>query len=1057
MNHQMLLETSTLSNPTDFLRLALRTYAEPPDGARVSDSKSRRGSNALPAWAICFDTETTIDPSQHFRFGTYQVRWMRELRERGIFYDPNALSTEDMDALRAYASKHGLKLLTLSEFVEEIIFGIGYDRRAAIIGFNLPFDISRLASEWASARLDMRDGFTLRLSSSRYRPHIQVKHISQSVALIRFAATASQRTWRSERKRNERVPVRRGCFIDVKTIAAALLSLSCKLDDLAKFLGTPTQKETPDEHGGLLTDRYIHYALQDTQVTWECYQELADRYARHNLTRTPLNAIFSEASLGKAILREMNIRPWRSMQSAFSKQMLGWIWNTYFGGRSEVNIRRAITRVRYCDFLSMYATICTLLGLWRFMRADGIDSKDTTAEVAGFLASVKIDDLQPQEVWRSLTTIVEVIPDDEVYPLRSDYGVDPQYTIGLNHIRSGPSLWFTLADCIAAKLHVGRCPKVIRAITFSPRGMQKGLKPISIAGNPDYRVDPSREDFFKKLIELRQATKELRDTASELMAKRLDTEQNQLKTVANATSYGIYAESNVDRMTEPVTVTCYGSSGEPYKAATHLVERPGAFQHPLMASLITGGARLMLTIAERLAAREGLDWVFCDTDSIALAKPDGMSDADFNAKADAVQQWFVPLNPYAFGGPLLQTEKFNYRLRNGKVTKELEALYCYAVSSKRYVLFNLDTDGRPVIRKASAHGLGHLLPPYPDGKSPRGIPAPAAKLSDIGVRRWEYDLWYRVVLAALDGHPDTVDWSGFKGFDQPAISRYNVTKPELLRLFDGYNKPRAPEDQVRPFNFLLSFQANVGLAQSMVRERAEEAVTLRPRKVELPRPIAPYTDKLADAADRCFDRDTGKKVAREQLRTYREVLARYHLHPESKFLNADWTDRGKVQRRHVEVVDIVNIGKEANELEEQFYLGAEPEAMPDYGMAPDGGVETFGRITAAARRFGRHQLAEGAGISLRTLASILGRKCRPTKNTIRRLLTWISRGEAEDDEGSRAVAEVLDRARAEAQRFGLRRFAAKIGVDPANLAKVLAGKRRPSEQLLERFTTSNGG
>ena len=493
--------------------------------------------------------------------------------------------------------------------------------------------------------------------------------------------------------------------------------------------------------------------------------------------------------------------------------------------------------------------------------------------MAGFLASVKIDDLQPQEVWRSLTTIVEVIPDDEVYPLRSAYGVDPQYTIGLNHIRSGPSLWFTLADCIAAKLHVGRCPKVIRAITFSPRGMQKGLKPISIAGNPDYRVDPSREDFFKKLIELRQATTELRDTASELMAKRLDTEQNQLKTVANATSYGIYAESNVDRMAEPVTVTCYGSSGEPYKAATHLVERPGAFQHPLMASLITGGARLMLTIAERLAAREGLDWVFCDTDSIALAKPDSMSDADFNAKADAVQQWFVPLNPYAFSGTLLQTEKFNYRLRNGKATKELEALYCYAVSSKRYVLFDLDANGRPVIRKASAHGLGHLLPPYLDGKSPRGIPAPTAKLSDIGVRRWEYDLWYRVVLAALDGHPDTVDWSGFKGFDQPAISRYNVTKPELLRLFDGYNKSHAPQDQVRPFNFLLAFQANGGLAQTMVRERAEEGLAPRPRKIELPRPIAPYTDKLADAADRCFDRGTGKKVAREQLRTYREVLA----------------------------------------------------------------------------------------------------------------------------------------------------------------------------------------
>jgi hypothetical protein len=39
------------------------------------------------------------------------------------------------------------------------------------------------------------------------------------------------------------------------------------------------------------------------------------------------------------------------------------------------------------------------------------------------------------------------------------------------------------------------------------------------------------------------------------------------------------------------------------------------------------------------------------------------------------------------------------------------ALYCYAISAKRYALFNLDDDGRPVMRKWSEHGLGHLLNP----------------------------------------------------------------------------------------------------------------------------------------------------------------------------------------------------------------------------------------------------------------------------------------------------------------------------------------------------------
>jgi transcriptional regulator with XRE-family HTH domain len=473
-----------------------------------------------------------------------------------------------------------------------------------------------------------------------------------------------------------------------------------------------------------------------------------------------------------------------------------------------------------------------------------------------------------------------------------------------------------------------------------------------------------------------------------------------------------------------------------------------------MATLITAGARLMLSIAERLAAQEGLDWVFCDTDSMAIAKPDGMSDAEFNERADRVQEWFVPLNPYSFGGQILQTEKYNYRLRKGKPTKDLEPLFCFAISSKRYVLFNLDHKGRPVIRKASAHGLGHLLEP-PNYKSPRGIPAPKAKLSDIGVRRWEYDLWYRIALTAVEGHPDTVDLSGFKSFDQPAVSRYNVATPELLRLFKSYNEGRLVYDQVRPFNFLLAFQANAEApAADGALDLSSRQPSSRTRRVRVPQPLAPYTADLAEAVLHCFDRETGKPVDPRSLKTYREVLSKYHLHPESKFLNADWTDRGKVRRRHVEVTGIVNIGKEANELEEQFYLGADPEALPEYGMAPRARSTVIDRIRAAAGRFGRRRLAEGAGVSPRALAPILAGRSRPRGATVRKLLAWISAQEAVEGDQA-AMGPGLSRARAEAERIGLRRLAAELGVDAANLSKMLAGKRRLSRRVLEWFLTKS--
>jgi hypothetical protein len=45
----------------------------------------------------------------------------------------------------------------------------------------------------------------------------------------------------------------------------------------------------------------------------------------------------------------------------------------------------------------------------------------------------------------------------------------------------------------------------------------------------------------------------------------------------------------------------------------------------------------------------------------------------------------------------------------------------------------------------------------------------------------------------------------------------------------------------------------------------------------------------------------------------------HHLHPEMKFLNCDYLDRGASQRRHVRAIGIRFIGKEANQWEEHFF------------------------------------------------------------------------------------------------------------------------------------------
>ena len=254
----------------------------------------------------------------------------------------------------------------------------------------------------------------------------------------------------------------------------------------------------------------------------------------------------------------------------------------------------------------------------------------------------------------------------------------------------------------------------------------------------------------------------------------------------------------------------------------------------------------MMAIAEGLIDAEGLGWAFCDTDSMAIAKPRDMPEEVFGSKTTRVQNWFTPLNPYEVKGPLLQTESVNQS--PPKSVGEATPLHCFAVSAKRYALFNVDPNGRPLLRKASAHGLGHLLDPYDDAHAPVAIPTPAVPLKEIGVRRWQYDVWYRIV-EALAGRPDEPDFA-LPNFDKAALSRYAATTPELLRWFKTYNTGRPYTEQVRPFGFMLALQAD---------KRRSGRIT-RQGRVKVPKPVAPFaTPHVCEFAS--FDRETGVPVS----------------------------------------------------------------------------------------------------------------------------------------------------------------------------------------------------
>ena len=83
----------------------------------------------------------------------------------------------------------------------------------------------------------------------------------------------------------------------------------------------------------------------------------------------------------------------------------------------------------------------------------------------------------------------------------------------------------------------------------------------------------------------------------------------------------------------------------------------------------------------------------------------------------------------------------------------------------------------------------------------------AATSEDSGVRLWEEDVWKQIISAALGNTPREVDYAFRREMLKPARSRYGATRPAVLDWFKRYNEGRPYAEQVKPFNFLLTFFA----------------------------------------------------------------------------------------------------------------------------------------------------------------------------------------------------------------------------------------------------------
>lgn len=884
--------------------IAVRAFTERPPKEAVEEAveeAAKKTGNKLSqpsGWVLVFDTETTVCATQMLRVGSYQLRKFGKLKEAGLFYDPEVLNRDELAIVQEYVAVNNLKLLDLDKF-RRLFIKYGYKLHGTIVGLNLPFDISRIALKAGPAKKHMRGGFSFKLFNYTDQPAVRVKHLSSLQSMIDFAAPGKLNVPRGMKKRGISVPYHTGFFVDIRTIAASLTSRSFSLSSLCEFLKVPTQKTASDQHGGPLTFEYLDYAMDDAQATWECFAKLSAMYATHGLDR-PIHKVLSEASIGKGYLEKMGIEPLLKCQPDIPREIFGRIMGSYYGGRTETRLRKVRERILYTDFKSMYPTVNALMGLWDFVIADGFTWYDSTAETREFIKSIESDDFQNPKTWKRLRTLVRIAPDEDLLPTRAKYN-EKTHTIGLNYLSCETPIWYTLADVIAAKILSGKTPKILEATTFEPGPPQDGLQAIDLFGDAEFHVDPKSEDVFNRLIDLRDAAKAAKNE-----------NEKAIKIIANATSYGIFIETQRDDAPKPEALNVFGPDGDQFEIQSNAIEQPGNYFHPLLGTLITGAARLMLALAEHKTLSEGLGWVFCDTDSLAIAKPADMDEDEFQRLAHNVVDWFEPLNPYRKPGSILQLEDVNFSPNDDK---KLVPLYAYALSSKRYALFNLGEGNTPIIRKASAHGLGLYLDPYGNDDPAPGIPEPIVSLHQIGVRRWQYDLWYHVLEHALGGEANRIAYDFHPSLNQPARIRYGATSPEMLRWMTAFNSGKEYRDQIKPFGFLLTLTARSGVwSEPALHEFVDGAKRGRPKKKPDIKPIAPFERDGALLEGRVIDRVTGECVSSDQLKNYAECLSRYHLSPEDKFLNADYLDTGETLRRHVVADCIRLIGKEANKV-----------------------------------------------------------------------------------------------------------------------------------------------
>jgi len=862
----------------------LRAYAARLDEKESDNNVFRANESKWPDYTLVLDCESRITADQTLTFGFWRFCELQEngyvCMEEGIFHDENGLSPKEFDLLRKYVKTtkpevtgegHGrLRLYSRAKFFQEV-FGIAIQAKALLVCFNAGFDLSRFAVDWETAEnggwslilSQWRNPQTGDLQPNKFFPRIVIKALNSKTAIIHSTRapmcepgkkSKSVKLWPSAR------------FLDLRTLLWALRNKSYSLKSACKEFNIPGKLD--HRPSGNVDLEEIEYCRQDVRATVGLLNWAKQEYDLHPIAPGP-DRMFSPASVAKSYLEELHISH-PSEKGKDADPAYGIFMQSYFGGRAECRIRNWEVPVCPVDFMSQYPTVNELEDNWAVLTAEYVTFPVSTEEVRQLLSYVTLERCFERNLWPQFKFFALVRPDNDILPVRTAYNGATQ-NIGINYLTSKVPIWFAGPDIVASILLTGKIPYIEKAISVVPHGKQPGLRTTCLRGM--VHVDASTNSLFKHVIEQRAAHES--NPALHYW----------LKILANSGSYGLFVELNPGE-SDAAKVKVF-SGEESFETTSDVVEEPGKWFAPHIASLITSGGRLLLAMLEKCIANAGGTFLFCDTDSAAIvsakhrqriAMPDGAEPTALSSdEVQGIVDRFEPLNPYdrkLVPGSILKIHKLNWDHK-----KNRRQLFGYSIAAKRYALYT-KSDNDIEIVEPKAHGLGYFYPPK---DSPQGW--------NHETPQWIFEAWDWILRGVLGLERVRPPW-----FDLPVMMKLTLSTPHhALR-----NLAKGP--LTRPNNFMMIPQlcrfgcpANVDPARFTLLTpfSSERDKWMNVKCINIYHHESPVYE-LANEYD-------GRRALPKNFFT---LLDAYQNHPEAKSLGPDGTPcefdtQGLLQRTHI--------------------------------------------------------------------------------------------------------------------------------------------------------------